>query len=91
MTTFPTKPPEAPKAFEHGSGFNGSQEAQPVIPSVKAPAAQPHKKAPSSGTHPKNNPGSTVYDSRMAGQLIRASTLLRKSVGLEPICIWFGD
>lgn len=91
MTTFPTKPPEAPEAFEHGSGFKGTQEAQPVIPTVKTPAAQHKKKAPSSGTHPKNNPGSTVYDSRKAGQMIRASSLLRESVGLEPICIWYGD
>ena len=77
MATFPTKAPEAPEAFEHGSGFHGDHQAPPVIPKVKAPPAPPHKKAPSMGTHPKNNPSSTVYDSSKAGRMIRVSKILR--------------
>ncbi len=78
MSTFPSKPPEAPEAFENGSGFHGDHQAPPVIPKVKAPPAQPKKKAPSSGTHPRNNPGSTLYDSKKAGQMIRASKILAR-------------
>ncbi len=78
MATFPTKAPEAPEAFDHGSGFHGTQEAPPVIPLGKAPAAPP-KKAPQSGTHPKTNPGSTVYDSSKAGgRMIRVSRILTR-------------
>lgn len=56
------------------------EKPKPIKVEDTAPKAPPPPppQAPQSGTHPRNNPGSTVYDSRKAGRMIRVSKILTR-------------
>jgi len=82
MATFPTKAPQAPEAFENGSGFHGDKTTPKAVPSTSPNPKTPAPKTPEHGRRPQDNPGAVVYDSakpkKASGGMIRVSKILTR-------------
>ena len=74
----PQMKPLSPPTFE--STWPATSQAPKKIPAASTPQATKTPKG--MGSHPKENPGATVYEARTAGRMIRVSKILTRYLDL---------